>query len=239
MTEASNMSIASIQATLEAHAEVARRLNRQYELTSPAPVGVNAAGALEHRDLRRLVVLASEPLLRRLFRSMTRTELQELQSKLDDEEGLYTEYELLGSQNYLRDLYNRAPTVAPTIAVRPTIPMPDRDATAAPELMPELREVFARATAPTSILDLPEEERTAGLLRLRAAAQEKLDTLAALRALGANMPDTATRGDILRAWGASDAVYERAVRVAREWAVAKEWKEREWADPVRGERNFF
>ena len=119
MTEASNMSIASIQATLEAHAEVACRLNRQYELTSPAPVGVNAAGALEHRDLRRLVVLASEPLLRRLFRSMTRTELQELQSKLDDEEGLYTEYELLGSQNYLRDLYNRAPTVAPTVASSP------------------------------------------------------------------------------------------------------------------------
>ena len=53
------------------------------------------------------------------------------------------------------------------------------------------------------------------------------------------MPDTATRGDILRAWGASDAVYERAARVAREWAVAKEWREREWADPVRGERNFF
>ena len=39
--------------------------------------------------------------------------------------------------------------------------------------------------------------------------------------------------------GASDAVYERAARVAREWAVAKEWREREWADPVRGERTFF
>ena len=93
------MSIASIQATLEAHAELARQLNRQYELTSPAPVGVTVGGQLEHRDLRRLIVIASEPLLRRLFNTLTVAELQELQSKLDEEEELYTEYELLGSQN--------------------------------------------------------------------------------------------------------------------------------------------
>ena len=235
------MSIASIQATLEAHAELARRLNRQYEATAPAPVGVTAEGQLEHRDLRRLVVLASDRLLRRLFNSLTRAELQELQSELDDEVELYTEYELLGSQNFLRDLYTRAPTVAPTVAVRPTIPMPDPDVPVdpSPALMQELRDVFARATASTSIQDLPEEEWTAGILRARARAQEKLDILAALRSLGASMPDTASRGDIVVAWGATDAVYERAARVAREWAVAKEWREREWADPVRGERNFF
>jgi len=235
------MSIASIQATLEAHAELARQLNRQYELTSPAPVGVTVGGQLEHRDLRRLIVIASEPLLRRLFNTLTVAELQELQSKLDEEEELYTEYELLGSQNFLRDLYTRAPTVAPTVAVRPTIPMPDPDVPVdpSPALMPELRDAFARATASTSIQDLPEGEWTAGILRARARAQEKLDILASLRELGSSMPDTATRGDILRAWGATDAVYERAARVAREWAVAKEWKERAWADPVSGERNFF
>ena len=99
------MSVASLQATLEAHAELARRLNRQYELTSPAPVGVTVEGRLEHRDLRRLIVLASEPQLRKIFKAMSVADLQEIQSKLDDEEELYTEYELLGSQNYLRDLY--------------------------------------------------------------------------------------------------------------------------------------
>lgn len=98
--------------------------------------------------------------------------------------------------------------------------------------MPELRDVFARALAPTDPDDF-------SLARARRLRREHDDTLAALRSLGASMPDTATRGDILRAWGASDAVYERAARVAREWATAKEWREREWADPVRGERNFF
>ena len=114
MMEAGAMSAASIQATLEAHAAVARRLNREYELTAPAPTGVNAQG-LERRDLRRLVVLASEPLLRRIFKNLTRADLQELQSTLDDEEGKFREYELLASQNFLRDLYDRAPTVAPTV----------------------------------------------------------------------------------------------------------------------------
>mgnify|MGYP004323149195 FL=1 len=233
MMEAGAMSAASIQATLEAHAAVARRLNREYELTAPAPTGVNAQG-LERRDLRRLVVLASEPLLRRIFKNLTRADLQELQSTLDDEEGKFREYELLASQNFLRDLYDRAPTVAPTVAVRPEIPRPDPDVPVdpSPAIMPELRDVFAQALA-------EEDGDNFQLARARRRRRVELDTLAALRSLGRSMPDTATRGDILRAWAASDAVYERAAHVAREWAKAKEWREREWADPVRGRRNFF
>ena len=226
--------VAHVRAVLETHAAVARRWSQE------VPVGVDEHGNLTVDELRQLVSLAEEPLLRAIFSRLTKTEVQGLQSRLDDVQAdEFSGGAALALQNLLMQQYNRAPTVAPTVAVRPTIPRPDRDGPVAPELMPELRDVFARALAPTSIQDLPEEEWTAGILRARARAQEKLDILASLRELGSSMPDTATRGDILRVWGASDDVYDRASRVAREWAVAEEWLQRAWADPVSGERNFF
>ena len=154
--------VASIQATLEAHAEVARRLNRQYELTSSAPVGVNAAG-LEYRDLRRLIVLANEATVRKMLRSLTPRELQELRSTLDDEEANFSEYEYLASQNFLLERFQEAearteptppPALMPPVVVTQFASAADSFQTT-PEIL-ERQRVIYQNTALLRTLELPE-----------------------------------------------------------------------------------
>ena len=111
--------VARVRAVLETHAAIARRWSQHVESAAtptptPASTGVLADGTLEERDLRRLVILADESLLRRIFTRLTREEIAQLQSRLDDVQGdLFNGNEALASQNYLLQLYQDVQRVAP------------------------------------------------------------------------------------------------------------------------------
>lgn len=127
---------ARVRHALESSAAVARNLNREYEATSPTPVGVLADQTLEIHDLKILVSLvSSEGALRSMLQALSKDQLQELLQELrsaveDAEEGM-SEYEYLAYSNHLLRLYQG--TTTPPRA----LPMP--------ELVPPRRGLWERA----------------------------------------------------------------------------------------------
>ena len=157
--EAGAMSIASIQATLEAHAEIARRLNRQYELTSPAPVGVTADGSVDVDDLRRLLFLADERLLRNLLGRLTSAEIRELQSTLDDVQAdQFNGGAALASQNFLLERFQEAEARAPPPVLMPPVVVMQYASDsfqATPEILERQRTIYQN-TARLRSIEIPE-----------------------------------------------------------------------------------
>ena len=158
--EAGAMSVASIQATLEAHAEIARRLNRQYELTSPAPVGVTADGSVDVDDLRQLLSLADEQLLRNLLGRMTPSEVRDIQSRLDDvQANEYSGGAALASQNFLLERFQEAEARAepPPVLMPPVVVMQYASDSyeTTPEILERQRTIYQN-TALLRTLQIPE-----------------------------------------------------------------------------------
>ena len=152
--------VASVRAALATHAAVARNLNAQYEATS---TGVTADGKLEGEDLRLLLVsLAGPELLRNIFSRLTRSEIRELQSKLDDVQADQFEGGMaLASQNFLLERFQEAEARAepPPVLMPPVVMTQFASAADSYETTPEILErqrTIYQNTARLRSIEIPE-----------------------------------------------------------------------------------
>ena len=145
--------VARVRAALATHAAVARNLNAQYEATS---TGVTADGKLEGEDLRLLLVsLAGPELLRNIFSRLTRSEIRELQSRLDDVQAEKFEGGLaLASQNFLLERFQeaRAEPPPPPVLMPPVVVTHFADVADSFHTTPEILERQLRVYRNTALL---------------------------------------------------------------------------------------